>query len=388
MPFKSEKQRRYLWANEPRIAREWTDRYGARHGGIMNTRKGYALGSQDITADSEAVISEVLPGQVNQIGAEKELIQAYEHIMQKFMERFPNIDTENMSVEDMVAMLQLEGVLGTEGAGILSLKEGVDAITPESVDSSTRRISMGDTQWGDIPEELFNKGGRAGYAQGHNPHAGGYKSSSSRSVGGSSSKGKGRQDPMGGYAPDHKYSKTASEMRQLGPQYTSGGNITEPKKKEKADLTKYINTKNITRAKTAYDLLTDPRGALKGNPLALIGILNDIRNWRNKAEVPNPDEITTDEIEEAGGIINFNPSFDYNPTLPGPGIESIDIEDIGVGTGDISNLMTDASTGSPYTTGQDSVLQKHGYDPYEVGTWENQEGLKLLDSLINWNTRA
>ena len=99
-------------------------------------------------------------------------------------------------------------------------------------------------------------------------------------------------------------------------------------------------------------------------------------------------EISEDEIEEAGGIINFNPSFDYNPTLPGPGIESIDIEDIGVGTGDISNLMTDASTGSPYTTGQDSVLQKHGYDPYEVGTWENQEGLKLLDSLINWNTRA
>ena len=35
MPFKSNKQRRYLWANEPRIAREWTDRYGARGGGIM-----------------------------------------------------------------------------------------------------------------------------------------------------------------------------------------------------------------------------------------------------------------------------------------------------------------------------------------------------------------
>jgi hypothetical protein len=35
MPFKSEKQRRYLWANEPKIAREWTDRYGAANGGIM-----------------------------------------------------------------------------------------------------------------------------------------------------------------------------------------------------------------------------------------------------------------------------------------------------------------------------------------------------------------
>ena len=28
MPFQSEKQRKYLWANEPEIAREWTDKYG------------------------------------------------------------------------------------------------------------------------------------------------------------------------------------------------------------------------------------------------------------------------------------------------------------------------------------------------------------------------
>jgi len=30
MPFKSEKQRRYLWANEPEIARDWSDKYGSR----------------------------------------------------------------------------------------------------------------------------------------------------------------------------------------------------------------------------------------------------------------------------------------------------------------------------------------------------------------------
>lgn len=29
MPFKSEKQRRYLWANEPEIARDWTETYGS-----------------------------------------------------------------------------------------------------------------------------------------------------------------------------------------------------------------------------------------------------------------------------------------------------------------------------------------------------------------------
>ena len=42
MPFKSEKQRRYLWANEPEIARDWADTYGSRiqkkNGGITSTK--------------------------------------------------------------------------------------------------------------------------------------------------------------------------------------------------------------------------------------------------------------------------------------------------------------------------------------------------------------
>jgi len=30
MPFKSEKQRKFLWANEPEVAKAWTQRYGSR----------------------------------------------------------------------------------------------------------------------------------------------------------------------------------------------------------------------------------------------------------------------------------------------------------------------------------------------------------------------
>jgi len=30
MPFKSEKQRRYLYANEPEVAKRWTDKYGSK----------------------------------------------------------------------------------------------------------------------------------------------------------------------------------------------------------------------------------------------------------------------------------------------------------------------------------------------------------------------
>jgi|TARA_R100001244_G_scaffold9981_2_gene12026 hypothetical protein len=30
MPFKSEEQRRYLWKHHPKIAREWTEKYGSK----------------------------------------------------------------------------------------------------------------------------------------------------------------------------------------------------------------------------------------------------------------------------------------------------------------------------------------------------------------------
>ena len=30
MPFKSEKQRRYLWVKPPEIARKWTKKYGSK----------------------------------------------------------------------------------------------------------------------------------------------------------------------------------------------------------------------------------------------------------------------------------------------------------------------------------------------------------------------
>jgi hypothetical protein len=30
MPFKSEKQRRYLWMKHPKIARDWTKAYGSK----------------------------------------------------------------------------------------------------------------------------------------------------------------------------------------------------------------------------------------------------------------------------------------------------------------------------------------------------------------------
>ena len=65
MPFKSEAQRKYLWANEPGIAREWTDTYGSKihkaDGGIMRRRYfsgAYGQGAGDRGGDPHASRSE------------------------------------------------------------------------------------------------------------------------------------------------------------------------------------------------------------------------------------------------------------------------------------------------------------------------------------------
>ena len=44
MPFKSEAQRKYLWANEPGIARDWTDKHGSGIAKALGGRIGYNRG--------------------------------------------------------------------------------------------------------------------------------------------------------------------------------------------------------------------------------------------------------------------------------------------------------------------------------------------------------
>ena len=44
MPFKSEAQRKYLWANEPEIARDWTDTYGSGIARALGGRIPYQRG--------------------------------------------------------------------------------------------------------------------------------------------------------------------------------------------------------------------------------------------------------------------------------------------------------------------------------------------------------
>ena len=111
-------------------------------------RIGYAYGNE-VTADAPGVRSQVPEARRRQIEGNQMAEEALQKIMYKFIKKFPGIDSTEMSLEDMIAMLQQEGVWETEGAGIMDIGAGMDMITPESVRSSTQRIARGDTQYGD-----------------------------------------------------------------------------------------------------------------------------------------------------------------------------------------------------------------------------------------------
>jgi hypothetical protein len=55
MPFQSEAQRRYLWANEPEIARDWTDTYGSGIAKALGGRIGFFKGAQADTRSGQAM---------------------------------------------------------------------------------------------------------------------------------------------------------------------------------------------------------------------------------------------------------------------------------------------------------------------------------------------
>ena len=119
------------------------DTYGYRTGG----RVGYADGDMILTERSTVTPEQRMQIEGNQM-AEDALIQIYN----EFKQRFPEAEEGDIQqmMRNLIAEEQLEGVVGTEGLGILGIDRAMNMITPESVDESTRRIMMGDTQYGDI----------------------------------------------------------------------------------------------------------------------------------------------------------------------------------------------------------------------------------------------
>ena len=101
MPFKSEKQRRYLWANAPKIAREWTDRYGAADGGIM--RLNFASGINPEMQKIIATLRENNPGKYDKF-TDQELAENFASITATGFNDDVVIDVEDVqNIDDFEA---------------------------------------------------------------------------------------------------------------------------------------------------------------------------------------------------------------------------------------------------------------------------------------------
>ena len=77
---------------------------------------------------------------------------AINEIITKFYERFPGA-AEETSLEDMIALMQAEGVFETEGLGILGLDDSMDMITPQSVRASIPGVSRRYQEGGPVDDD-------------------------------------------------------------------------------------------------------------------------------------------------------------------------------------------------------------------------------------------
>ena len=171
MPFQSEKQRRFLHANHPEIAKRWEKEYA--NGGISNHfRKKLSEGSEDsygqLLDDWDAgLIIDALPG-----------------------EDFTTYYNRIMKVENDTGTEEVESLnLLAENQDPLNLSEGVTTLFQAK------------------------DGGRIGFKRGTSGAPGGGDPGMTSGGG-----NKGRQDPMGG-----RTDQTAQEMREADPDQFGGG---------------------------------------------------------------------------------------------------------------------------------------------------------------------
>ena len=164
MPFRSEKQRRYLWANEPEIARRWTKEHGSRiqkdDGGIM--RLPFAEGSseaQDAWADLEAAPKETItitPEGITKGEESFDINMDYMHRLQeaeeaataKFFDEHPNASQDSLRLQFMLKELRKNfakqeelfspiGVLEDEG---MNLDDFMNDRLQERIEKEKRKI--------------------------------------------------------------------------------------------------------------------------------------------------------------------------------------------------------------------------------------------------------
>ena len=440
MPFKSEKQKRYLWANEPKIAREWTDRYGAKDGG----NNWFGQGGMKNFLGEQPMVS---APKYWQSAPDHEMTELA-YITPKERDILVNLDLYN----------SMDGAPNEGPSGIMSLNGWGSTDSNQNRAGSSISGAMdkdsGHADWGgasgakhgstktqtmtpaqlklaeqknaaDLGLDLSNKND---YNKFHslgrhkfNPNKkglGGIGSLLASLFGfamgipglglltGGFDKLKGGLGSLNETLADWR-EKTTGYRTQAEWEAARQDRIKNKRVRNLLDR----KAKGLNYSEKALNELT--MGSMPGTygELEAMGNIDKGRYGKDSNAMRNPSVVDTLFESTYDDMIPGLPTTfterDYGNPDNDPRIVSEEQGLTGykspmsdeMWSGGITEtetardfgdniMLAAADTGSPYTSSQDQLLLQHGYDPYSVGTWENQEGLKLIDSLTNWNSRV
>jgi len=119
---------------------------GHANGGIIGLRHGGMPNKRGLVDGPGGYAGETAPPERDEVE---------DALMEAITKKFPNLNTEEWSLEQLITALQIGGVMNTEEADILDKAAGLNMITPESIGTSAQAVSR--------HRDYIAQGGRPGY---------------------------------------------------------------------------------------------------------------------------------------------------------------------------------------------------------------------------------
>ena len=137
-----------------------------------------------------------------------------EQLIEAVAKKFPNLNTDQWNLEDLITMLQISGTLDTEGANVLDKAAGIGMITPQSISRSAQAVSR--------HRDYIAQGGRIGAQEGGLMNLGGMEKDYRQEGGFVPIGGEEKADDVPARLSKNEFVFTADAVRAAG-----GGDIDE-----------------------------------------------------------------------------------------------------------------------------------------------------------------
>ena len=369
MPFKSEAQRRYLWANEPEIARDWTDTYGSKIQKAQGGRIGFALGSGELNRMAMEMFGKEL-----RLLSEDEMDQLrYEWEMKKGMieENYGDPYAKGGRIGYYTGGQSIPSEYTVEDARKSAMQDKLGGITDIMKKADLYRQ-------GDIGQMYMADGGimRVPLAYGMSP-------------GEAQARGLGAESHGRDFGGKDETAHRNIHAGMTSPSMTTAGTLSDPREKQDYFTQTYSGQPNFLGFGGGYRNLRTPNDARSGyqsrlNPMGLMSLLggfikksspftfaatgiNALRNkfgpaWTDWTDANNLAEFL--RRRKTGETIT-NPAVRGEYVLPDRNIEEINIDEFQPYGVDVENLYEEFPTENE-DRGEEEAMMQNIKDYYIV----------------------